>query len=216
MFSAIKSFLDKRQSTRIIDAALTAQLKTYLEKLRTPVELVASLDDSSKAMEMRTLLAEIVILSDKIVLREDGSEARTPSFSIARPGEAARIRFAGIPLGQEFTSLVLALLHTGGHPPKVEPEIIEQIRAIGGPLDFATYMTLSCHNCPDVVQALNLMAVVNPAISHTMIDGALFLSEIDQFKIKVVPTVHLNGQFFDQGRKTVEQYIEKIGIDLAA
>ena len=118
-------------------------------------------------------------------------------------------------MGQEFTSLVLALLHTGGHPPKVEANVIEQIRAIRGTFNFETYMTLSCHNCPDVVQSLNLLAVVNPNISHTMIDGTLFLSEIEQFKIKVVPTVYLNGQFFDQGRKTVEEYLAKIGTELA-
>jgi len=216
MFTAIKSFLEQRSRTRVIDGALSAQLKIHLEKLKTPVELVATLDGSGKSLEMRALLGEIALLSDKIQLREDGHEGRTPSFSIARPGEPARIRFAGIPLGKEFTSLVLALLQTGGHPPRVEPEIVEQIRTISGTLKFETYMTMSCHNCPDVVQALNLMAVVNPGISHTMIDGGLFLSEIEQLKIKVVPTVYLNGQFFDQGRKTVEQYLAIINDGVAS
>ncbi len=215
MLKVLKSFFDKRQSARVIDAGLVAQLTVHLEKLKSPVELVASLDDSIKSHELRAFLAEIAILSDKIRLCEEGNEGRKPSFSLGRPDEPARIRFAGIPLGQEFTSLVLALLHTGGHPPKVEANVIEQIRAIRGTFNFETYMTLSCHNCPDVVQSLNLLAVVNPNISHTMIDGTLFLSEIEQFKIKVVPTVYLNGQFFDQGRKTVEEYLAKIGTELA-
>jgi len=216
LVNAIKAFFDKRQNPKILDRSMTAQLKGYLEKLQAPIEIVASLDDSSKAQEMCALLDEIAILSDKIQLRRDGNDDRKPSFSIARPGEPARIRFAGIPMGQEFTSLVLALLQTGGHPPKVEPELIEKIRSISGSFHFETYMTMTCHNCPDVVQVLNMMAVLNPGISHTMIDGTLYLREIDQHKIKVVPTVHLNGHFFDQGRKTIEQYITKIDADALA
>ena len=188
----------------MLDANLKAQLKAYLERLQRPIELVATLDDSDKAQEMRSLLDDIALLSDKVGVRNDGVDTRKPSFAVARPGEPARIGFAGLPMGHEFTSLVLALLQTGGHPPKVEAELIEQIRAIPGDFHFETFISLSCHNCPDVVQALNLMAVLNPGISHTMIDGALFQDEVNDRKIMAVPTVFLNGEPFGQGRMTLE------------
>ena len=200
----------------MLDNNMLAQLKTYLEMLQAPIELVASLDDSSKSQEMRSLLDSIAKISKKIHLRHDGDDVRKPSFSVGLPGEAARIRFAAIPLGHEFTSLILALLQTGGHPPKIEPEVVEEIRSISGTFHFETFISLSCHNCPDVVQALNLMAVLNPGISHTMVDGMLFKSEIDQHKIMGVPTIHLDGSFFSQGRKTVEEIIAKIDTGVVA
>ncbi|MGB4854591.1 MAG: alkyl hydroperoxide reductase subunit F, partial [Candidatus Dechloromonas phosphoritropha] len=150
----------------MLDANIKTQLKAYLEKLQTPIELVASLDDSPAAREMHGLLTDIAGLSDKVSLRDNGDSARRPSFAIGRPGEAASIAFAGLPMGHEFTSLILALLQTGGHPPKVDAEVIEQIKALPGNFRFETYISLSCHNCPDVVQALNLMAVLNPGVSH--------------------------------------------------
>ena len=200
----------------MLDNAMLLQLKTYLEMLQSSVELVASLDNSSKAQEMRTLLDSVAKVSKKIHLRYDGEHARKPSFSVGLPGETARIRFAAIPVGHEFTSLILALLQTGGHPPKLEPEVVAEIRSIPGTFHFETYISLSCHNCPDVVQALNMMAVLNPGISHTMIDGMLFKSEINQHKIMAVPTVHLNNEFFGQGRKTIEEFIAKIDTGVVA
>jgi alkyl hydroperoxide reductase subunit F len=194
----------------MLDNTIKTQLKAYLERLQQPIELVASLDDSDKAQEVYALLNDIAELSAKVSVRHDGQDARRPSFTVARPGETARIRFAGIPMGHEFTSLVLALLQTGGHPPKVEAELIEQIRAIPGKYHFETFISLSCHNCPDVVQALNLMSVLNPGISHTMIDGALFQKEVDERKIMAVPTVYLNGEAFGQGRMTLEEIIAKV------
>ncbi|MBS1191741.1 MAG: alkyl hydroperoxide reductase subunit [Rhodocyclaceae bacterium] len=194
----------------MLDANIKAQLKAYLEKLQRPIELVASLDDSPKAREMADLLQEIAECSDKIGLRRDGDADRRPSFAIGLPGEAARISFAGIPLGHEFTSLVLALLQVGGHPPKVEVEVIEQIKALPGPFRFETFVSLSCHNCPDVVQALNLMAVLNPGISHTMIDGALFQDEVESRRIMAVPTVFLNGEEFGQGRMGIEEIVARL------
>ncbi len=194
----------------MLDATIKTQLKAYLEKLQQPIELVASLDASSQAQQMRSLLDDIATLSDKVSVRHEGNDARQPSFSIGRPGEVARIFFAGIPMGHEFTSLVLALLQTGGHPPKVEPQIIEQIRALPGTFSFETFISLSCHNCPDVVQALNLLAVLNPGISHTMIDGSLYQAEVDARKIMAVPTVFLNGAPFGQGRMTIEEVVAKL------
>ena len=200
----------------MLDATIKAQLKGYLERLQRPIELVASVDDSERGREMRALLNDIAELSDKISTREDGGNELRPSFAIAVPGEAPRIRFAGIPMGHEFTSLVLALLQTGGHPPKVEAEVIEQIKALRGSFKFETFISLSCHNCPDVVQAFNLMAVLNPAFSHTMIDGALFQDEVNKRQIMAVPTVFLNGEEFGQGRMSIEEIIAKLDTGAAA
>jgi alkyl hydroperoxide reductase subunit F len=195
----------------MLDANLKTQLKAYLEKVSRPIVIHASTDDSDKSREMSALLADIAALSPHITLNEQRmSLERTPSFSIGRPDQDAGIHFAGIPMGHEFTSLVLALLQTGGHPPKVEADVLEQIRHLEGEFQFETYISLSCQNCPEVVQALNLMAVVNPRISHTMIDGALFQDEVAERKIMAVPTVFLNGAVFGQGRMGVEEILAKL------
>ncbi|WP_442770444.1 alkyl hydroperoxide reductase subunit F [Zoogloea ramigera] len=194
----------------MLDATIKAQLKAYLERLQRPIELVASLDDSAKGQELHGLLVDIAGLSDKVALRTDGQHTLRPSFGVAEPGEAPRIHFAGIPMGHEFTSLVLALLQTGGHPPKVDAAVIEQIKALPGKFEFETFISLSCHNCPDVVQALNLMAVLNPGVTSTMIDGALFQGLVDERKIMAVPTVFLNGESFGQGRMTIEEIVAKL------
>lgn len=203
----------------MLDSTVKTQLKAYLERLRQPIELVASLDDGDKSRDMRELLREIGELSLLVAVREDGADARKPSFSVGRPGEAARVRFAGIPMGHEFTSLVLALLQIGGHPPKVDEAVMEQIRGISagiGRYRFETYISLSCHNCPDVVQALNLMAVLNPGIESVMIDGALYQGEVDERRIMAVPSVYLNGEVFGQGRMTVEEILAKVDTGAAA
>ncbi len=194
----------------MLDSNIKDQLKSYLERLQQPIELVASLDDSAAAQEMRSLLQDVVSVSDKITLREDGSNARRPSFGITRPGEAARVHFAGIPMGHEFTSLILALLQVGGYPPKVSDEVVEQIRSLTGTFNFETYISLSCHNCPDVVQALNLMAALNPGITHTMIDGAIYQNEVNERQIMAVPSAYLNGQAFGDGRMELEQILARI------
>jgi alkyl hydroperoxide reductase subunit F len=194
----------------MLDATIKAQLKGYLERLQHPIELVASVDDSERGREMRALINDIAELSDKISTREDGGNEMRPSFSIAIPGEAPRIRFAGIPMGHEFTSLVLALLQTGGHPPKVDAQVIEQIKGLSGTFKFETFISLSCHNCPDVVQALNLLAVLNPGCSSTMIDGAMFQDEVNKRQIMAVPSIFLNGEEFGQGRMSIEEIVAKL------
>jgi len=194
----------------MLDAALKAQLKAYLEKVTLPFEIVASLDDSDKSREMSALLHDIVGLTDKITLREDGSDSRVPSFSLNRPGVDIGVRFAGIPMGHEFTSLVLALLQVGGHPSKLDADVIEQVKGVEGQFSFETYFSLSCQNCPDVVQALNLMAVLNPNIRHVAIDGALFQAEVEERQIMSVPSIYLNGELFSQGRMGVEEILAKI------
>lgn len=200
----------------MLDQGLKSQLKTYLENLRHPVVLVASLDASPKSAELKALLADIAEASDKIIVRLDGTDARVPSFTVGADGGEARVTFAGLPMGHEFTSLVLALLQAGGHPPRVEAEVIEQVKALDADLTFETYFSLTCQNCPDVVQALNLMSVLNPRIRHTAIDGALFQDEVEARKIMAVPTVLLNGQPFDQGRMSLEQILAKLDTGAAA
>lgn len=194
----------------MLDANLKAQLQTYLEKVTQPFEIVASLDNSAKSTELKSLLEEITSLSDKISLRLDGDDVRKPSFSLNRVGADMSLRFAGIPLGHEFTSLVLALLQVGGHPSKLAQEMIEQIAQLDGRYEFESYFSLSCQNCPDVVQALNLMAVLNPNIRHVAIDGALFQEEVEQRQVMSVPMVFLNGEMFGQGRMGVEEIMAKL------
>ncbi|MFO1328158.1 MAG: alkyl hydroperoxide reductase subunit F [Rubrivivax sp.] len=194
----------------MLDAALKTQLTTYLQRLQRPIELVASYDASPKSDELRRLLADIVACSPQVTVSERDDAERSPSFAIAARGEAPRVRFAGIPLGHEFTSLVLALLQVGGHPPKVEPALAEQVRALDGDFSFEVYMSLSCHNCPDVVQALNAMAVLNPRIRAATIDGALFPDEIAARRVMAVPSVFLNGQPFGQGRMGLEEILAKV------
>ncbi|SDK00178.1 alkyl hydroperoxide reductase subunit F [Billgrantia gudaonensis] len=194
----------------MLDDNLKAQLKAYLQKVTQPFEIVASLDDGDKSQELFKLLTEITELCDKIALKTDGDDARTPSFALNRPGEDTGLTFAGIPMGHEFTSLVLALLQVGGHPPKASDDVIEQIKALDADLHFETYFSLSCQNCPDVVQALNLMAILNPRIRHVAIDGALFQAEVEQREIMSVPSVYLNGEPFDQGRMSLEQILAKV------
>ena len=200
----------------MLDANLKAQLKAYFEKVTQPFEIVASLDDSDKSRELLGLLQDIVGLTDKITLKTDGRDSRTPSFSLERPAANISLRFAGIPMGHEFTSLVLALLQVGGHPSKTAADVIEQIKGIEGEFNFETYYSLSCQNCPDVVQALNLMAVLNPNIRHVAIDGALFQAEVEARQIMSVPSLYLNGELFGQGRMGVEEIIAKIDTSAAA
>ncbi|KGK85604.1 alkyl hydroperoxide reductase [Stutzerimonas degradans] len=194
----------------MLDTNLKTQLKAYLEKVTQPFEIVASLDDGEKSQELLSLLQDIASLSDKIALKTDGADARKPSFSLNRIGGNISLRFAGIPMGHEFTSLVLALLQVGGHPSKTAPEVIEQIKALDGDYHFETYFSLSCQNCPDVVQALNLMAVLNPNIKHVAIDGALFQDEVEARQIMSVPSIYLNGELFTQGRMNEEEILAKL------
>lgn len=200
----------------MLDDTIKEQLKGYLERLQHPIELIASLDGSATAQEMRNLLHDIASLSDKITVREDGRHPRRPSFGVARAGDTPRVHFAGVPMGHEFTSLVLALLQASGYPPKVGSDVLDQIRGLQGEYRFETYISLSCHNCPDVVQALNLMALNNPGITHTMIDGALFQDEVTERQIMAVPTIYLNGEEFDHGRMELEQILARIDSRSAA
>ena len=199
----------------MLDDALKSQLAAYLERVIVPIEMVASLGDDANSVEMRELLQTIQSLrADKISVSYDGQDTRKPSFSLKRVGTDTSLRFAGLPLGHEFTSLVLALLWSGGHPPKVEPDVIEQIRTLrsadGGDFNFEVYMSLTCHNCPDVVQALSLMAIFNPNIKTTVIEGGAFQAEVNSREIMAVPSIYLNGALFGNGRMLVEEIVAKL------
>ena len=193
----------------MLDTNLKQQLNTYLKNIVTPIELTLTTNDSDKSKELADLTHEIAELSDQISVKA-GSDRRAPSMAVGPAGQAPRVNFAGIPMGHEFTSLVLALLQAGGHPSKADAALQEEIRNLKGEFHFETYISLSCQNCPDVVQALNLMAVLNPNITHTMIDGALFQQEVEERQIMAVPSVYLNGEHFGQGRMTLPEIVNKL------
>ena len=195
----------------MLDANTKAQLKSYLERATQPIEIVASLDDGKASDETLALLKDVAESSPLVKLTESRDDShRKPSFSINRPGENHGPRFAGLPMGHEFTSLILALLQIGGYPPKVEQAVLDQIKALDGDFEFEIFVSLTCHNCPDVVQALNLMAVQNPRIKTTMIEGGTFQDEVKARQIMAVPTVFLNGTEFGQGRMSLEEILAKI------
>ena len=195
----------------MLDATMTQQLSTYLANLREPIELVASLDDSAKSDQTRELLKEIAALHDMVSAHFDGTDDRKPSFIVRRASDAEKwVRFAGLPMGHEFTSLVLALLWAGGHPPKVDADLLEQVRGLEGDFHFEMYFSLSCHNCPDVVQALTLMALENSRITTTLIEGGTFKDEVERREIMAVPATFLNGEPFYNGKMELAEILAKL------
>ncbi|MBH0346584.1 MULTISPECIES: alkyl hydroperoxide reductase subunit F [Bacillus] len=194
----------------ILDADIKTQLSQYLQLMENDILLKVSAGDDDVSKDMLALVDELATMSSKITVEKVELE-RTPSFSVNRPDEDTGVVFAGIPLGHEFTSLVLALLQVSGRAPKVEQKLIDQIKNIQGEYHFESYISLSCHNCPDVVQALNVMSVLNSGITHTMIDGAAFKEEVESKDIMAVPTVFLNGESFGSGRMTLEEILAKMG-----
>ena len=194
-----------------LDITIKNQLQDYMTRLVNPIKLLANLDETASSQEMLEMLEEVASLSEKITLnKETDVSKRIPSFEVNRETDVTGITFAGIPSGHEFTSFVLALLQAGGHPLKIDAEKIEQIKNIQGKFHFETYISLSCHNCPDVVQAMNAMSIINPNISHVMIDGALFQKEVEDKQIMAVPTIFLNGKPFGQGRMELDEIVNKI------
>ncbi len=194
----------------VLDPGLTKQLQQHLDLVQRPIELVATLDDSDRSAQLAQLLDEVAALSEHVSVRRDGDAERRPSFAIVRTGTEVSVSFAAVPLGHELTSFVLALLQVGGHRPNVPDELVEQVQSLDGEYRFETFLSLSCQNCPDVVQALNAMSVLNPNVSHVAVDGALFQDEVEERGVLAVPTVFLNGEPFDQGRMTLEQIVGKL------
>ncbi len=196
----------------IFDENLRTQLEQYLALLENDLEITYSVADDEHSKTLKEMLFELQGFSKRILLKE-AVLTRTPSFTLSRIGEKPRITFAGAPLGHEFTSLVLALLQVSGRAPKVEDKILGQIKKLKGPLNFTTYVSLTCHNCPDVVQALNLFAVVNPNITHNFVDGSVFQAEVDEKNIMGVPAIYLNDEFFGGGRHSLDEILDKLGAD---
>jgi len=195
----------------MLDQNMKTQLKAYLENLKTDVHLVLSLDDSDTAQKLQGLADDIASLNDKVkVFNDANASQRKPIMQVVNPEKQTSLGFAGLPMGHEFTSLVLALLHSGGHPMKLEPEVIEQIAGLDEEMHFEVFISLSCQNCPDVVQALNMMAAINPKIKTTMIDGAAFQDEVAERNIMAVPSVFLNGEHFTSGRISLTEILNKV------
>lgn len=194
----------------ILDAEIKAQLAQYLQMMEGDVLLKVSAGSDKTSQDMLALVDELATMSPNIKVEKTQLE-RTPSFSVNRIGEETGVTFAGIPLGHEFTSLVLALLQVSGRAPKVDQKVIDQVKNIKNKHHFNSYISLTCQNCPDVVQALNLMSIINPNITHTMIDGAAFKEEVESKNIMAVPTVFLNGESFGSGRMTIEEILGKMG-----
>ncbi|TEU24956.1 alkyl hydroperoxide reductase subunit F [Alkanindiges illinoisensis] len=200
----------------MLEQAIKDQLATYLQRLEAPIEIVASLDESDKAGKIREFVTEVASLSDQVTARFDGTNSRRPSFGIAKIGEQPRVHFAGLPMGHEFTSLILALLQVSGYAPKISDELLNQIKALNLSSNLEVFVSLSCHNCPDVVQALNLIAIYNPGTQATMIDGAFFQQEVEQRQILAVPMVFKDSEQFGQGRMTLEEIVTKLDANSGA
>jgi alkyl hydroperoxide reductase subunit F len=195
----------------MLDNTIKNQLKSHFESLTQPVELLIALDDSKKSLEVASLANDIASLSNQFsVVNNPDTRARRPSMVVHSPINNTHITFAGVPMGHEFTSLVLALLHTGGHASKAKSEDIEQIKSLDQELNFEVYISLSCQTCPQVVQALNTMAATNNKIKATMIDGALFQAEVEARNILAVPAVYLNGEPFSQGALSLVDILNKV------
>ncbi|MFT8396243.1 alkyl hydroperoxide reductase subunit F [Propionibacterium sp.] len=185
----------------VLEPSLIEQLNSLMGRLTRPVEFVVSLDEREQSSKMAGLLDEVAALSDKIsVRRDDSAHSRKPAFSVTSPGTDISITFAALPLGHEFTSFVLALLQVGGNPVKLDERVADAAKNFDRPLHFVTYISLSCQNCPTVVQTLNAMAVLNPQISTEVVDGSLFREEVEAKKVLATPTVYLNDELFGQGR----------------
>ena len=196
---------------KLLDDNLKAQLSQLVDRITEKVELVYSLDDRSQSADLKQLLEDIAALSDNITARQDDElHERKPSFTIQRAGSDVGVTFAGIPMGHEFSSLVLALLQVGGNPIKEEQDLIDQVAALDGDFEFTTYMSLTCQNCPTVVQALNAMSVINPRIKHTAVEGSLFQDEVNEKGIQAVPTVYLNGKEFASGRMDIQDFVARL------
>src|SRR3954471_9502094 len=194
----------------MLEADIKAQLAQYLELLEGDILIKVSTGSDQVSQDTQELVNELASMSSRIKV-EKAELQRTPSFSVNRVGEDTGITFTGIPLGHEFTSLVLALLQVSGRTPKADEKVMNQVKNMKGNYHFETYASLSCHNCPDVVQALNVMSLLNPNITHTMIDGAVFKEEVEAKDIMAVPSVYLNGEFFNSGRMSLEEILAKLG-----
>ncbi len=198
-------------SKDILDA-----LKGYTEQMDKPVTLVLQTGDHEKRAELVDFLSQFTSISDKLILEQrdtaNTSDAlRSPiSFSLEAAGEPTGIVFSGIPGGHEFNSLVLAVLQASGTALKLDDNIQRILKRVDVPLKFEVFVSLSCHNCPDVVQSLNQFALLNDNISNEMLDGGLFPELIEARNVQGVPAVFLNGEPFANGKIDTAQLLDKL------
>lgn len=187
-------------------------LQGYAANMQRPVTFVLQTGAHSKRDELAQFLAEIASVSDKITLEErDLPGLRSPlSFALLAGGEDTGIRFSGIPSGHEFNSLVLAMLQASGTPIKLDDSLQQMVGRISEALHFEVFVSLSCHNCPEVVQALNQFALLNSNIRTEMVDGGLFQDIIAERDIQGVPIVYLNGEVFANGKVTAAELIDRL------
>ena len=201
----------------MIDQSLLDAVKSYSENMTRPITFVLGSGEHSKRAELIDFLTKIAGTTDKINFDSTATDDSLPSpisFKVVSHIDSALtdtgIVFSGIPGGHEFTSLILAILQAGGHTLKLDEGIQKLIKRFNKPLQFQTYVSLSCHSCPEVVQALNQFALLNDDISNEMIDGALFQEQVEANNIQGVPAVFLNGKPFANGLIDTAKLIEKL------
>lgn len=198
----------------MIDAALKEQLITVFQALENQVELVYAPSFHEDQSELIDLLNDVASTSDKISTRlgspEDGKQAPFPMSQIFYKSKFTGITFKGIPSGHEFSSLVLAILNSDGKGKMPDQALVRRIKKLKGPIRIQTYVSLTCENCPDVVQALNQMSLLHGYFEHEMIDGAYAQSEIEALGIQGVPSIVVNNKMIHSGRITLLDLITKL------
>ena len=192
----------------MLENNLKQQLAQYLDLLKTEVTIGLSVTNDDKSEKVKEFVTEVAELSDKIKVEEKDLEYK-PSFEVKGEFDHGKIVFAGVPLGHEFASFALAMLQAGGVAPKVDESTKKRIESMEG-ADFETIVSLSCHNCPEVVQALNIMAILNPNVNHTMIEGSMFQDIADNRDVLAVPAIFKNGEFFEGGKQTMDTLLDKL------
>lgn len=194
----------------MLENNLKQQLAQYLDMLKTEVTIGLSVNNDDNSEKVRGFVEDVASLSDKITIEEKELEY-TPSFELKGDFEHGRIIFAGVPLGHEFASFALALLQVGGVEPKVDEGTKKRIKSIEDTQNLETIVSLSCHNCPEVVQSFNIMAVLNPNINHTMIEGSMFQDVAESRDVLAVPAIFKEGEFLEGGKQTMDSLLKLIG-----
>lgn len=188
-------------------------LKGYMKDLKNDITFVVQTGEHKKRAELLEMLNQLATTSSKITVAEldRSTDLRSPvSFLVQANGIDTGIMFSGVPGGHEFNSLILAVLQSGGSELKLDKSIQNMVKKVTGKLKFQVYVSLSCHACPDVVQAMNQFALLNPNIETEMIDGGVYPELIEQNNIQGVPTVYMNGEVFASGMVDIAGIIEKL------
>lgn len=184
----------------MLDALIIEQLKFVYEVLENEITLVVARSEHQKQTDLMTLVTELASTSPKIIVRESDENSAVPKLTLEYQGKQTGVTFLGVPGGHEFTSLVLAILNSDGKGKLPDEAIKNRIKKIKGPIELRTFISLSCENCPEVVQALNFMALLRDDFRHTMIDGEHFQDEITRLGIQGVPSVMKGDKLLSSGK----------------